>query len=112
MSIDVALDDLARTVATYGSGYLLTTTDGAVKVIAVSPVATEGSLRVHQPGPGTLANVGANATVTVIFPPTESPGLTLLVDGTAEVDGDDVHIVATHAILHRPAPAPPSTEAN
>ena len=103
MSIPVAVADLARALQQFGAGYLLTTTGGTVKVVTVEPMLTDGALRVAGPGRGTLANVAENAAVTLVFPPPEPRGFTLLVDGTGEVDGDDVRVTPTGAVLHRPA---------
>ncbi len=66
----------------------------------------DGVLRVSAPGRGSVANVGGRdggAVVTLLYPPLASPGLTLLVDGTAVVEGDDVVVTPTSAILHKPA---------
>jgi hypothetical protein len=38
-----------------------------------------------------------------MFPPREVDGLSLLVDGEAEVDGDGVIVSPTWAVLHRSA---------
>ncbi len=113
MSIPVDPADLRRAVADFDSGYLLTTSSPQVKVVTVDPVvADDGTLRIEAPGAGTLRNLDVNAAVTVVFPPRERHGYTLLVDGTAAVDGEDVVVVATGAVLHRPAahadgPLPP-----
>ncbi len=58
---------------------------------------------VSGPGRGSVANVGANALVTVLFPPLAQRGYTLLVDGEASVDGEDVLVTPSGAVLHRPA---------
>lgn len=113
MSIPVDPTELHRAVADFDSGYLLTTSSPQVKVVTVDPVAAaDGTLRIADPGKGTLGNLEANAAVTVVFPPRERHGYTLLVDGTASVDGEDVVVAATGAVLHRPAahadgPVPP-----
>lgn len=113
MSIPVAPTDLEQALADFDSGYLLTTSSPQVKVVTVDPVAAgDGTLRITAPGKGTLRNLDANDAVTVVFPPRERHGYTLLVDGTARVDGEDVVVVATAAVLHRPAahadgPVPP-----
>jgi len=101
MSIPVDLADLATTLADFDRGYLLTTTDGIVKAVSVRAVPAGGPLVVATPGAGSLRNVAANASVTLLFPPSDSGGLTLLVDGTAVVEGDDVRVTPAHAILHR-----------
>jgi hypothetical protein len=104
MSIPVDVADVARALEDFGAGYLLTTGAAAtVKVVTVEPTVDDGVLRVAAPGKGTLANLAGNAAVTLVFPPLVQRGYTLLVDGTAEVTGDDVHVTPTAAVLHRPA---------
>lgn len=104
MSIPVDPADLRTALAGFASGYLLTTASPRVKVVTVDPVVDDaGRLRIAGPGRGTLTNLAANAEVTVVFPPTERHGHTLLVDGTGTVEGEDVVVTATAAVLHRPA---------
>lgn len=104
MSIPVDPTDLRTALADFGSGYLLTTSSPRVKVVTVDPVVDDaGRLRVAGPGRGTLANLAANAEVTLVFPPAERHGHSLLVDGTGVVDGEDVVVTASAAVLHRPA---------
>lgn len=103
MSLPVAIADLVAALERFGSGYLLTTADGRVKVVAVDPASEGPGLRVAAPGRGTLKNLAANPAVTLVFPPLETPGYTLLVDGTGTPDGDDVVVTPTSAVLHRPA---------
>jgi hypothetical protein len=103
MSIPVEVADLAKALEDFGAGYLLTNRAGAVKVVTVEPTVTGSVVLVEGPGKGTLANLAENAAVTLVFPPREPRGFTLLVDGTAEVVGDDVRVTAATAVLHRPA---------
>lgn len=106
MSIPVDVADLAAALADVDAGYLLTVSgDGRVKVIGLLPELDEGRIVVRSPGRGSLANLALNATVTLVFPPREPGGHTLLVDGTASVSGGVVHIEATGAVLHRTAEA-------
>lgn len=112
MSIPVDIGDLAAALADFGSGYLLTTTHGRVKVVTVDPQLDGSALVAVGPGRGTLANLTENPTVTVVFPPAEPKGYTLLVDGTAAPEGEDVRIAVSTAVLHRPrshadGPLPP-----
>ena len=112
MSIPVRIGDIAAALERFGSGYLLTTAEGRVKVVTVDPTSADGGLRIAGPGRGTLSNVAANPTVTLVFPPLKQRGHTLLVDGTAVVDGEDVVVTPATAVLHRPAahadgPLPP-----
>jgi Pyridoxamine 5'-phosphate oxidase len=104
MSIPVDVADLGRALEGFGAGYLLTTSaDGRVKVVTVEPSVTDGAVLVPGPGRGTLGNLAGNPAVTLVFPPLEHRGFTLLVDGTAEAEGDDVRVAPTGAVLHRPA---------
>jgi len=104
MSIPVDVADLAKALTDFGAGYLLTASaEGRVKAVTVEPEVLDGALVVRGPGRGSSANVAANPAVTVLFPPREPRGFTLLVDGTATVDGEDVRVTPASAVLHRPA---------
>ena len=113
MSIPVDVGDLGTALRDFGAGYLLTVSPaGAVKAVTVEPTVDDGVLVVADPGRGSLGNIGANPAVTLLFPPLQQRGHTLLVDGTADVEGDDVRVTPTGAVLHRPAahadgPPPP-----
>ena len=102
MSVVVDLSDLPRTLADFGRGYLLTSRDGLVKAVSARAVVEGDDLVVAAPGRGSVANVGSNPAVTLLFPPAADPGMTLLVDGTAAVQGEDVRITPTGAVLHKP----------
>jgi pyridoxamine 5'-phosphate oxidase-like protein len=102
MSVVVDLADLPERLREFDRGYLLTTKDGLVKAVSVRAAAEDGSLLVATPGGGSLRNVAANPTVTLLFPPLDHPGMTLLVDGTAAAEGDDVRVTPTGAVLHKP----------
>lgn len=104
MSIPVDVADLARALGDFGAGYLLSTSaDGRVKAVTIEPRVVDGALLVTGPGRGSCANVTVQPTVTALFPPLEPRGFTLLVDGTAEVVGEDLRLTPTSAVLHRPA---------
>lgn len=103
MSIPVEIGDLRAALERFGSGYLLTTAAGRIKVVTVDPTHDGDSFLVAAPGRGTLANLAANPTVTLVFSPPEPKGYSLLVDGTGAASGEDVRIVPASAVLHRPA---------
>ena len=103
MSVVVDLADIPERLREFGRGYLLTAKDGLVKAVSVRANAEDGTLLVPAPGGGSLRNLGVNPAVTLLFPPIESPGMTLLVDGTATAEGDDVRVTPTGAVLHKPA---------
>src|SRR3954454_6674280 len=112
MSYPVATADLGRALEAYAEGYLLTVTaDATTRAVGVGPRRVDGRV-VVVPGRPSSANVGANAAVTVLCPPTTEKGFTLLVDGTAEVVGDEIRIEPASVVLHRPpyhsdGPPPP-----
>jgi hypothetical protein len=102
MSVVVELADLPDRLREFDRGYLLTSQSGLVKVVSVRAVPNSGGLRIAAPGRGSVANVDGNPNVTLVFPPLTDAGLTLLVDGIGAVDGDDVLVTPTSAILHKP----------
>ncbi|GAB2875727.1 pyridoxamine 5'-phosphate oxidase [Nocardioides pacificus] len=106
MSIPVAVSELPATLTGFGVGYLLTAGDPAerpgVKAVSVAPDLRDGVLVVRAPGRGSLANATHQPAVTVLYPPREEGGYSLLVDGQAQVAGDDVLVTPTSAVLHRP----------
>lgn len=115
MSIPVDVAKLDQALAEFDAGYLVTVSaEGAAKVVTVEPTVSDGILLLEGPGHGSLANSAGNARVTLVFPPAERHGFTLLVDGTAAADGDDLRVTPASAVLHRPgahsdgppAPAP------
>ena len=107
MSIPVDVADLAKALTDFGAGYLLTSSaEGRVKAVTVEPRVENGVVVVPGPGKGSTANIAVNPDVTLLFPPREHHGFTLLVDGTASVEGGPdgtARITATTAVLHRPA---------
>lgn len=107
MSIPVALPDLARTLGNYGFAYLLTTSSqGTPRVVAIQPVLEDGVFTIHGVGQGTRACIAARPQVTLLWPPRDRGDHSLISDGSAEVTGTLVRVAPTHAVLHRPAPAP------
>lgn len=105
MSIPVDLATIPEQLERFATAYLLTTSGEKVKAVAAAPVLEEGRLRVSGPGRGSLANAAAHPDVTLMWPPTghtEPAGFTLLVDGTAAIDGEDVLVTPSWAVLHRP----------
>jgi hypothetical protein len=48
--------------------------------------------------------------MSVLWPPYESGGYSMIVDGEAHSDGDELVVVPTNGVLHRPAPAGGSAE--
>ena len=104
MSIPVDPKDLAGALADFDAGYLLTASaDGRVKAVTVEPTATPEELVIAGVSRGSARNIAHSAHVTVVFPPRERHGFTLIVDGTATVGDEAIRVVPEAAVLHRPA---------
>lgn len=104
MSIPVAIPDLAAALDDYGWAYLLTVKDDLrPHTVAVDPTRS-GDALVMEVGRGSAANAAARSSVTLCYPPKETDGYSLIVDGAATVDGSVVTFAPSTAVLHRPAP--------
>lgn len=111
MSIPVEIPALRSKAAEYGWAYLLTVRDDdRPHIVAVRP-EWDGEELVVPVGRGTAANAEARSAVSLCYPPAESDGYSLIVDGVADVgvaadDSDQraVRFRPTGAVLHRPAP--------
>ena len=56
-------------------------------------------------GRGTARNAAARSAISLCYPPVDDGGYSLIIDGTAAVDGEaTVRLAPTGAVLHRPAP--------
>ncbi|MEY2521667.1 MAG: hypothetical protein QOJ66_232 [Ilumatobacteraceae bacterium] len=98
----MALEELADKLAEYPWCYLVTSGEDRPHLLAVKPSLVEAGLRCET-GHSSRANVVRNPLVVLMFPPPDSGGMSLIVDGTAEVNGDGVVVTPTWAVLHRSA---------
>ncbi|PXX00899.1 pyridoxamine 5'-phosphate oxidase family protein [Mycolicibacterium moriokaense] len=104
MSVKVDLDQLAGALEDFTFAYLLTVGDDyRAHTVAVEPVLTDGIFDVGQMGSGTRRNAGEHPDVTVVWPPADPGGYTLIVDGRAEVTDAGLTVAPTRAVLHRRA---------
>lgn len=103
MSIPVKIEDLATALDDFDTAYLLSVGDGRVKVVCVVAEVDGQSVRIPTGSKGTSRNLQQNPAVTLMCPPREAKGMTLIVDGTAVPDGEGFRITPAGAILHRPA---------
>lgn len=104
MSTSVGIDTIADVIGDYDAAYLISVgIDAAAKVVSVEVSAADGVLVVTSASAGSAANVAANAKVTVLCPPREPNGFSLIIDGTASRSGTGFVVAPTNAILHRPA---------
>ena len=108
MSIPLPFDRLHAAVEERGPRvYLLTVSDDARPHAVHCPACWEGDgLRVTV-GRRSAANAAARPAVSLLFPLRTDGDYSLIVDGTATLDGADrLRITPTRAVLHRPAAAP------
>lgn len=104
MSIKVDLDRLAEALADFTFAYLITVGDDyRARTVAVDAVLGDGLFDVGTIGRGTGRNVAAHPDVTLVWPPGEPGGYTLIVDGRGHLADDGLAIVPTSAVLHRKA---------
>ena len=105
MSVKVELADL-RAVAQQQMpfAYLMTVSDdAAAHAVAINPRIDDDVIRCDA-GRHSCANATARPNVSLLWPPADPADYSLIVDGTATVDGSVVRIRATRAVRHRPAP--------
>ncbi|MCU1364859.1 MAG: hypothetical protein JWL72_2149 [Ilumatobacteraceae bacterium] len=105
MSVAVDLAALPAAIAAQiGWCYLLTVSDdGQARVLAVAPQVSDDGALMFEVGKGTAGNVAARPSITVVYPPAVATAMSLIVDGTATVDGSSVTLVPTWAVMHRSA---------
>ena len=89
--------------------YLISSSNERSHVVALRPVLTNNIARFANTGRTPLANVAANSSVTLTWPPCDSTQThehskySLVADGIAVVEGDEVLVTITNAVFHRPA---------
>ncbi len=105
MSIPVELEELRGVIAGQAPfAYLLTVSDDARShAVAIRPAFDGGDL-VCEAGRHTCANAASRAGVSLLWPPATPDDYSLIVDGTAHVNGSTVRVTPAKAIRHRPAP--------
>ena len=104
MSVPVSLDRLRDEIDGFGpSAYALTTgADGRPHAV-LATVGWSGGRLALPAGERTAANADARPHVSLLWPPGEPGGYSLIVDGDAEVGDGRLLVEPTKAVLHRPA---------
>ena len=108
MSIRVELADLPQEIVARGPGFLLTSIMDSrphAAHLGFEVAAAEGQVQLRaKVGRTSKGNCAQRPAVTILWPSVEPGGHSLIVDGEARIDGDEhVIVVATSAVLHRPA---------
>jgi hypothetical protein len=105
----VDFERLADALGGYRFAYLVTVDDDyRVHTVTVEPELREQVMDVGLIGGRTRRNVESRSAVTLLWPPSEPGGYSLIVDGTGEItDSNDdtaaLRVVPTRALLHRNA---------
>ncbi len=107
MSVPVALDRLRDEVARFGEHpFILTVSnDGRPHAVAAT-MAWDGGELIGGCGRSTAAFATARPDISLLWPPIEPDGYSLIVDGTAKVEDQQVRVRPERAVLHRSAPSP------
>jgi hypothetical protein len=111
MSVPVALAGLRDEIAGRGgvAFFISVGSDGRPHTVQQAVRWADPDRLVVHPGHGTVANAAARPLVTLLWPPTEAGGYSLIVDAkVVEVGGSGggdnlVAVQPTKAVLHRPA---------
>lgn len=104
MTIPVSLDQLAPTLTAFDHAYVITLrgADEFVKIVTVDPFVRDDRLVITTGHRSIFDYVTADPRVTVVWPPREHHGFSLIVDGQGSVVGDELVVEIDHGILHRP----------
>ena len=108
MSIPVDRENLIQTIEEFGaSAYFITSSvDDYPHVTHSSFEISEDSLFIKL-GRRSSKNAEQNSRISILWPPVESGGYNLIVDGTIErTDSEKWRVQFDSAILHRPAESP------
>ncbi|OLT39487.1 hypothetical protein BJF86_08755 [Serinicoccus sp. CNJ-927] len=101
MSIVVDLEELAEALGRHPTAYLLLSGEERPHVGEVLVSMRDDVLVVERPGRTASRTVPDRPHVTLLLPPAEAGGYSLIVDGEAALVGDELHVEPSHAVLHR-----------
>lgn len=103
MGKTVDMRALEKVIAVYGFAYLITIADGErIHTSVVHPLVEGECLIVSAPSDRVQAHTGQRPKVSLVWPPPEPEGYSLIVDGVAQFEGDNLTVVPSRAIQHRP----------
>ncbi|MDT5095091.1 MAG: hypothetical protein QOH60_4454 [Mycobacterium sp.] len=104
MSVTVDLEQLAQTLADYTFAYLVTVGDDyRAHTVAIDPAFVDHAFFVGSVGGTTRRNINQHNVITLVWPPREPGGYTLIVDGTGHFSDDVLTVEPVRAVLHRKA---------
>lgn len=114
------LDDLTREIATRPVAYILTASpDGelhSAQISASGPSAEESpTVTITRLGRTSLRNIADGSRISLMWPPSEPEGYTLIVNGDADPAASGLgatgalDLTIGRAVLHRPGEVPPGS---
>ena len=108
MSIAVAMDRLHRETERFTlAPYLVTVNEDARPHAVAVDVTWDGDRLAMGVGKRSARNCSVRPQVSLLWPPNEPGGYTLIVDGTAASTTDErISVTPTRAVLHRAAATP------
>jgi hypothetical protein len=110
MSVKVDLNQLADKLADYTFAYLVTVDDNYhAHTVTVEPHLVSGVIDVGPVGGHTRRNLALHGDVTLVCPPSQAGGYSLIVDGRGQAgstEDEAYQIVPSRAVLHRKATRP------
>ncbi|MEI7753490.1 MAG: pyridoxamine 5'-phosphate oxidase family protein [Actinomycetota bacterium] len=106
MSVVVSLAELPAAIERQiGWCYLLTVSDqSSARAVAIAPAwGHESGTLTAEVGRRTADNAAARPSVSMVWPPADPYGYSLIVDGTVQVHDVTITFTPTSAVMHRPA---------
>jgi hypothetical protein len=106
MSVVVSLAELPAAIERQiGWCYLLTVSDqGSARAVAIAPAWDHDSRALTaEVGRRTAENAAARPSVSMVWPPADAYGYSLIVDGTVQVHDVTITFTPMSAVMHRPA---------
>lgn len=99
---------VAERAREYGFAYLITiNAHERVHTSVVHPEFTDQAVTVPGASDRARGNAGTHPNVSLVWPPADATGYSLIVDGTADAqDAAALRIAVSRAILHRQAAEP------
>jgi hypothetical protein len=102
VSIAVGLDELRQRIDEFPTDpYLITVGDDERAHSVAVPVSWSQNELVVPVGNTTAANATRRPSVALLWPPPERGGFSLIVDADARVDGNEIALRPTKAVLYR-----------
>jgi hypothetical protein len=107
MSVQVRLAELAEQLERFRFAYLATVgADQRCHLVAVRPTLEGSALLVPEPGRTTRRNLALHPGVSLVWPPADPTGHSLIVDGDGALRDGVMVVSPTRAVLHRTGPDP------